>query len=167
MCLPEPLLCGRPPFPLRSSDFINQVLKCGSPGLSCEKWPPAAPQLPFALAPAAVTKRVFFAPRPRSLAQYLVSAFYNTVVRGTALRTRIVNYGFTVCRTVRKFVKPAKMSSKTGNIYHFWNKLIKKKGEIMAFFSKLRVKSFKIIIKIRKTPEKSCKSLNPILPYRQ
>ena len=112
-------------------------------------------------------KKSVFESRPRTLVQYLVSAFYNTVVRGTALRTRTVNYGFTVCRTVRKSVKPAKMNSKTGNIYHFWNKLIKKRAELWLFCSKLRFKSLIIIIKIRKTPEKPCKSLNPELPYRQ
>ena len=112
-------------------------------------------------------KKSVFYPRPCFLSQYLVSSFYNTVVRGTALRARTVNYGFIVCRTVRKSVKPAKMSSKTGNIYHFWNKLIKKRAKLWLFCSKLRIKSIIIIIKIRKTLKKSCKSLNTELSYRQ
>ena len=49
----------------------------------------------------------------------------------------------------------------------FWNKLIKKREKLWLFCSKLRIKDFKNIIKIRKTPEKPCKSLNPELSYRQ
>ena len=82
-------------------------------------------------------KKSVFELRPRSLAQYFVSAFYNTVVWGTALRARTVNYGFMVCRSVRKSVKPAKNELKNWEYIPFLEQINQKKSEIMAFLLKI------------------------------